>query len=167
MLQAIWAQSTDGVIGDGFTMPWHLPEDLAHFRECTRGEAVFMGRKTWESLPERFRPLPGRENIVISSQAPGPWSAGASVTATLPGREAEGWILGGGKIYAATLPLVERVAVTEVDVQLRGVLGDKAVTVPQLTGFQVAEATEWRVSEAGSLSHSPGPVRYRFLTYQR
>lgn len=167
MLQAIWAQSTDGVIGDGFTMPWHLPEDLAHFRDVTRGSAVFMGRKTWDSLPERFRPLPERENVVISSLAPGPWSAGANVTATLPGREAEGWILGGGQIYAATLPLVKRVVVTEVDVELRGILRDKAVTAPALEGFRLADATDWKVSEAGSVTDAPGPVRFRFLTYQR
>ena len=62
----IWAQTPDRVIGRDGTMPWHLPEDLAHFKEHTLGHPVIMGRRTWESFPERFRPLPGRTNIVVS-----------------------------------------------------------------------------------------------------
>ncbi|UBH05568.1 dihydrofolate reductase [Leucobacter sp. Psy1] len=62
----IWAEGRDGAIGRGGQMPWHLPEDLAHFKEQTWGAPVVMGRRTWESLPERFRPLPGRENVVVT-----------------------------------------------------------------------------------------------------
>ena len=64
----IWAQSTNGVIGLDGAMPWHLPEDLAHFKRTTLGCPVVMGRKTWDSLPPKFRPLPGRKNIVITRQ---------------------------------------------------------------------------------------------------
>lgn len=75
MLGMIWAQARGGVIGEAGDMPWHLPEDLAHFKRVTLGHPVVMGRRTWESFPERFRPLPGRDNIVISSnpeyEAPG------------------------------------------------------------------------------------------------
>ena len=65
-LGLIWAQARGGVIGAGGTMPWHLPEDLAHFRAATMGAPVIMGRRTWESFPDRFRPLPGRRNIVVT-----------------------------------------------------------------------------------------------------
>ena len=69
----IWAEAHGGVIGAEGGMPWNVPEDLAHFKEITLGAPVIMGRKTWDSLPERFRPLPGRENIVITRQQD--WSA--------------------------------------------------------------------------------------------
>ena len=69
ILALIAACSRGGVIGVENRLPWHLPEDMKFFRETTRGKPVIMGRKTWESLPPRFRPLPGRRNIVISRQA--------------------------------------------------------------------------------------------------
>ena len=62
----IWAQSTSGVIGRGGAIPWSLPEDLARFKSLTMGHTVVMGRRTWESLPARFRPLPGRRNVVLT-----------------------------------------------------------------------------------------------------
>ena len=69
----VWAQARGGVIGAGGLLPWHLPEDLALFRELTTGSTVVMGRRTWESLPPRFRPLPGRTKVVMTTD-PG-WSA--------------------------------------------------------------------------------------------
>ncbi|MGN6239247.1 MAG: dihydrofolate reductase [Cellulosimicrobium cellulans] len=72
-LGLVWAQARDAagrpVIGAGGAMPWHLPEDLAHFRRVTSGHPVVMGRRTWDSLPPRFRPLPGRTNVVVTRQA--------------------------------------------------------------------------------------------------
>lgn len=65
-LGAIWAQTIDGVIGRDGVMPWHVPEDLAHFKEATAGKPVIMGRRTWESLPDAYKPLPGRVNIIVS-----------------------------------------------------------------------------------------------------
>jgi len=86
MLGLIWAQARDAagrpVIGAGGTMPWHLPEDLAHFKRVTSGHPVVMGRRTWDSLPPRFRPLPGRTNVVVTRQpgwAPGEQAAGGPV----------------------------------------------------------------------------------------
>ena len=67
-IQLIYARAANGVIGKDNAMPWHLPEDMAHFRQLTGGSAVVMGRKTWDSLPPRFRPLPGRRNIVVTRQ---------------------------------------------------------------------------------------------------
>lgn len=64
----IWAEAEDGVIGKDGVMPWHIPEDLAHFKRITLGAPVVMGRKTWDSLPVRFRPLAGRRNIVVTRQ---------------------------------------------------------------------------------------------------
>ena len=68
-LGIIYARARNGVIGRNNTMPWHLPEDLAHFKRTTLGAPVIMGRKTWDSLPPRFRPLPGRRNIVVTRDA--------------------------------------------------------------------------------------------------
>ena len=82
-LGLIWAQARRRVIGREGALPWHLPQDMAHFRQATAGCAVIMGRKTWDSLPPCFRPLPGRVNIVITRQ-PG-WNApGARPAASLP-----------------------------------------------------------------------------------
>src|SRR5699024_12835942 len=101
-LGAIWAQSLDGIIGDGKQMPWHVPEDLAHLKEVTMGSPVIMGRNTWESLTKKFRPLPGRENFVMSTRDAGEWSDGATVLSHL--RElTEGWIMGSGGLYASPL----------------------------------------------------------------
>jgi hypothetical protein len=66
-IQLIYARAASGVIGKDNTMPWHLPEDMAHFKELTRGCAVIMGRKTWDSLPARFRPC--RAAAISSSPA--------------------------------------------------------------------------------------------------
>ena len=72
-LGLIWAEARGGVIGKDGGMPWHVPEDLAHFKERTTGHPVIMGRRTWESFPERFRPLPDRRNIVVTTDAE--WAA--------------------------------------------------------------------------------------------
>ena len=100
MLRAIWAQNLMGLIGDGKSMPWHVPEDLQHFKKLTLGSPIIMGRRTWESLP--VRPLPGRKNLVLSRRTPGKWSNGASVIASVP---ESGWVIGGGVVYAATIDI--------------------------------------------------------------
>ena len=118
----IWAQARDGVIGVDGGLPWHLPEDLALFRRLTTGSTVVMGRRTWESLPDRFRPLPGRTNVVLTSNPR--WSAAgarplASVEQVLAEHEAF-WVIGGGAVYAGFLPHADRLVVTEVDVLVDG-----------------------------------------------
>jgi dihydrofolate reductase len=119
----IWAQARGGVIGQDGAIPWRLPEDQAHFRACTLGATVVMGRRTWESLPERFRPLPGRRNVVLTRR-PG-WSApGAEVAAeladALTAAPGDVWVVGGAEVYAAALPLADRVERTEVDLEVDG-----------------------------------------------
>ncbi|MBP7457532.1 MAG: dihydrofolate reductase, partial [Ottowia sp.] len=101
----IWAQARNRVIGKNGVMPWHLPEDLAHFKRVTLNHPVIMGRKTWDSIPPKFRPLPGRTNIVVTRQAD--WhEKGAQCSSSL--REAlqqcensnQVWVIGGAQIYA-------------------------------------------------------------------
>jgi dihydrofolate reductase len=118
----IWAQARDGVIGASGGLPWHLPEDLKLFRALTTGSTVVMGRRTWQSLPERFRPLPGRTNVVLTSDPA--WSAdgarrASSVDDVLAAYDSV-WVIGGGAVYAAFLPYAERLVVTDVDVLVGG-----------------------------------------------
>jgi dihydrofolate reductase len=118
----IWAQARDGVIGADGQLPWRLPEDLALFRELTTGSAVVMGRRTWESLPERFRPLPGRTNVVLTSDPE--WSAEgahrAGGVAEVLDEHPSVWVIGGGVVYAAFLPHADRLVVTDVDTLVDG-----------------------------------------------
>lgn len=106
-------------------MPWHLPEDLAHFKRLTSGSPVVMGRKTWDSLPARFRPLPGRRNIVITRQ-PDWQEDGVQRAASLQEalqmcvQDATVWVMGGAQIYAQALPLADRVEVTEIAQDFEG-----------------------------------------------
>ena len=119
-LHLIYARAANGVIGRDNAMPWHLPEDMAHFKQLTQGHPVIMGRKTWDSLPPRFRPLPGRTNIVVTRQ-PG-WQADGALRAgnleeaiaLCPADATIAWVIGGAQIYAQALPLAQRVEVTEI-----------------------------------------------------
>ena len=145
----VWAQARDGVIGVDGGLPWHLPEDLALFRRLTTGSTVVMGRRTWESLPDRFRPLPGRTNVVLTSDRT--WSAdGAhpvtSVAQVLAEHESF-WVIGGGAVYAAFLPHADRLVVTDVDTLVAG-----DTWAPALDGWQLAErepAEGWTASSSG------------------
>ncbi|MBP6667026.1 MAG: dihydrofolate reductase [Ottowia sp.] len=121
----IWAQARNRVIGKNGVMPWHLPEDLAHFKRVTLNHPVIMGRKTWDSIPPKFRPLPGRTNIVVTRQAD--WhEKGAQCASSL--REAlqqcensnQVWVIGGAQIYAQALPLADELVVTEIDAAFDG-----------------------------------------------
>jgi dihydrofolate reductase len=124
-LHLIWAQARNGVIGRNGNMPWHLPEDMAHFKGTTMGCPVIMGRKTWDSIPPKFRPLPGRRNIVLTRAKN--WSQiGAEVSNTLHEalQKCEQseivWVIGGAEIYAQALPLAHNAEVTEIDAEIDG-----------------------------------------------
>lgn len=116
----IAAVAKNGVIGRDNQLLWQIPEDMKHFRETTAGKPVIMGRKTWESLPPRFRPLPGRRNVVISRQpayaAPGAEVAGSLEAAIAACRdEAQVFIIGGAEIYRLAMPLADTLIITEVN----------------------------------------------------
>ena len=124
-LNLIFARARNGVIGQNNTLPWHLPEDMAHFKQTTLGQPVVMGRKTWESLPPKFRPLPGRTNIVVTRQTD--WQAvGAVVAHSLEEavqqcpQDAQVWVIGGAEVYAQAMPLAARAVVTEIDADFEG-----------------------------------------------
>ena len=124
-LHLILARAANGVIGHHNQIPWHLPEDMAHFRALTLGQPVLMGRKTWQSLPERFRPLPGRRNIVLTRQhdwqAPGAERADSLAAALALCADApDVWVIGGAQLYADALPLANRVHLTEIALEVAG-----------------------------------------------
>ncbi len=155
----IYARAANGVIGHEGRMPWHLPEDLAHFRALTQGHPVIMGRKTWDSLPARFKPLPGRRNIVLTRQTS--WQAdGAEKAENL--QQALGlcagleqvWVMGGAQIYAQALPLAHRIEVTEIHQDFQG-----DAFVPPL-------GSQWRQTSRLSAQSSTG-LNYSFVSYER
>ncbi|MFT4242860.1 MAG: dihydrofolate reductase [Acidovorax sp.] len=159
-IHLIYARAANGVIGKDGAMPWHLPQDLAHFKALTEGHPVIMGRKTWDSLPARFRPLPGRVNIVVTRQAD--WiENGAQRASSLHDAlsiaeqtDTTAWIIGGAQIYAQALPLATRVEVTEIG---RDFEGD--AHAPEL-------GREWM--ETARSSHvGAGGLPYSFVTYVR
>ena len=119
----VWAQADGGVIGAGGEMPWHVPEDLAHFKAVTADRPVVMGRKTWDSLPARFRPLPGRRNIVITRTA-GVGSAGAERAASLEQAlerlDDRVWVIGGGEIFRQAIEDADLLEITQLDLQTPG-----------------------------------------------
>jgi len=154
----VWAQSTSGVIGRGGDIPWRVPEDLARFKDVTMGHTVVMGRRTWDSLPARVRPLPGRRNVVLSRQTDFA-AKGAEVVDSLERAliEPEAWVIGGAQIYLLALPLATRCEVTEVDIDLAR--DDDDALAPLLDETWLREAGQWQVSRSG--------LRYRFHSYRR
>jgi len=168
-VRMVWAQAAGGVIGVGGALPWHLAEDLRLFRALTTGSTVVMGRRTWESLPARFRPLPGRRNVVLSSTLD-PAGLGAEVVRSVDdvlALQADLWVIGGGGVYAALLPHADEVVVTEVDARLPGdtwapPLGqdwELGARVPGSGWAESAGGLRFRVSQwrRGPVAGSPVP----------
>jgi dihydrofolate reductase len=166
----IWAEAEGGVIGRGGGMPWHVPEDLAHFKELTARAPVIMGRKTWDSLSPRFRPLPGRRNIVVTRQHD--WAAdGAEVALSVDDAlalAAQGdvdrvWVIGGAQLFAETIGRADRLEVTELlhDDAFAAVSGDVLAPAidPSWRLAAIDPSADWHTSRSG--------IRYRFLTYSR
>ncbi len=161
MLIVIAAVAKNGVIGRDNALPWHLPEDLKHFKALTMGHAVIMGRKTWESLPAKFRPLPGRQNIVVTRSVD--YAApGATVIHSLDaaaklgaGEAAPQFVIGGAELYAHALSRAQRLELTEIDAAFDGD-----------AFFPVVDRAQWRETkrEAGVGADGLG---YAFVTYER
>lgn len=116
MRALVWAQSADGVIGRDGALPWRIPEDMALFRALTTGGTVVMGRRTWESLPDRYRPLPGRRNVVLTRGA----VEGAEVVRDLGDAPSDAWVIGGERVYAAVLPTADLLVTTYVEGRYAG-----------------------------------------------
>jgi len=166
----VWAQTKAGVIGKDGSMPWHLPEDLKHFSQLTTGHPVIMGRKTWESFPAKYRPLPGRTNIVVTRNpewASTPEAEGALVVSSLdeallesqfaPGGQ-KVWIIGGAQIFEQSMNLANLAVVTIIDTDVEG-----DTYAPELgddwTFDTMAPAGGWLTAKNGT--------NYRFTTWRR
>jgi len=148
-------------IGRGGELLWHEPADQRHFRAVTMGCPVIMGRKTWESLPPRFRPLPGRRNVVITRNAA--WRAqGAEAAPSLAAAlrlvadADKAFVIGGGELYAGALPLADELVLTEIDTVLEG--ADTFFPAIDRTMFVQAQRDEQRAADG---------TRYAFVTYRR
>lgn len=158
-LHLILARAANGVIGRDNQLPWHLPEDLAHFKRTTLGCPVIMGRKTWDSLPPRFRPLPGRANIVVTRdaqwRAEGAQRAGSLQEAlALSPAGSDVWVIGGAQIYAAALPLASTAVVTEIAQDFEG------------DAHAPVFGPEWRETARESHTSASG-LPFAFVTYKR
>ncbi|GAA2340149.1 dihydrofolate reductase [Saccharopolyspora halophila] len=151
MIGLIWAQASNGVIGRDGIMPWHLPEDMKHFRETTSGAAVLMGRRTWESLPARFRPLPGRRNLVLSRTPQEGAETFPDLRQALAAVSGDVWVMGGAEVYRAALPVADRIEVTEIRESFEG-----DTHAPEV-GREPDAVGEWQESSTG--------LHYRFLTW--
>lgn len=152
----IAAVARNRVIGKDNRLLWNIPEDMAHFKALTSGRTVIMGRKTWDSLPPRFRPLPGRRNIVISRQADYP-APGAELAGSLEqalqlaaSGEESIFIIGGEQIYRQAMAVADRLEITEVDLEPEGD-----------AWFPEIAAVDWKTS---AKSEFPG---FAFVTYRR
>jgi dihydrofolate reductase len=154
------AVARGGVIGRDGKLPWRIPEDMAHFRDVTMGHPVVMGRKTWDSLPDRFRPLPGRRNVVVTRNPA--WSADGAERAgsfddalDLLDRESRVSVIGGGEIFAAALPHADELLLTEIDLD-----ADGDTLFPEWDRSAFAERTrEEHVTADGT--------RFAFVSYAR
>lgn len=165
MISMIWAQTRNGIIGADGDMPWNLPEDLQHFSRTTRDGAVIMGRRTWDSFPDRFRPLPQRLNVVLTRDA----ARGKAITAQHPevvvtgdldtALEAslghEQWVIGGASIYREALPRATRAVVTLIDVDVSG-----DTRAPKLD-------SSWRIARRGPVRLSRLGMFFQIWDYRR
>jgi len=151
------AVAANGVIGANGKLPWHLPEDLKHFKTLTLGHPVVMGRKTWESLGKA---LPGRENIVVT-RAPGYAAPGASVASSLDAAlalcagEPKVFVIGGGELYAAALSVADGLVLTEIQ---RDYAGNAR--------FPAYDRAAWRETQRTPHTGADG-LRFDFVLYEK
>lgn len=152
----IAAVSRNGVIGKNNDLVWRHPDDMKHFRNLTTGHAVLMGRKSWESIPEKYRPLPKRLNAVVTRQENYPLPQGvrvyASVQQALTQLNADGdvYVIGGGEIYAAAMPFADTLEITHVDSDIEGTVH-----------FPAIDPAVWEIVSSDQKSG------FRFVKYHR
>lgn len=158
MIAIVVAHSANRVIGSGGALPWRLPSDMRRFRELTSGHTVLMGRRTYESLPDAFRPLPERRNLILSGD-PSYLAEGAEVFGSLSDAlaacEGDCFVIGGEVTYRDALPLCERLYATEIDAELEGD-----------AYFPVLDPAQWRLVEDGP-RRVENDLGYAFRTYER
>lgn len=156
-LSLIAAMARNRVIGRDNTLPWHLPEDLRHFKATTLGKPVIMGRKTWESLG---RPLPGRRNIIVSRNADYVPAGGERVDSlesaiAICGDAEEAFVIGGAEIYRQALPLAGRIYLTEIGQKVEGD-----------ASFPEIPAAEWQETSRETHVSAEG-LGYAFVVFDR
>jgi dihydrofolate reductase len=151
------AVAANGIIGARGKLPWHIPEELQHFKKLTLGHPIIMGRRTWESLKG---PLPGRENIVVTRTA-GYEARGAAVANSLEAAlamcagEPVAFVIGGTQLFEASLPIAAGLVLTEIQ---RDYEGD--------TWFPKWDRTQWRESQREAHTAADG-TRFDFVFYER
>jgi dihydrofolate reductase len=156
---AVVAMADNGVIGRDNGLPWHLPDDLKHFKALTMGHALLMGRRTFESIG---RPLPGRRNLVLTRNAA--WRADGCETVTSPaaaiamaGHAGELFVIGGAEVFLACWPMIGRIELTEVHARVHG--------DTRLSGF---ERDEWReIAREEHAADARHAHRFSFVTLVR
>jgi dihydrofolate reductase len=161
-LALIAAVARNGTIGRGDAIPWRLPEDQQHFRRITMGAPVIMGRKTWDSLPARFRPLPGRRNIVVTRDPQ--WRAdGAEAAPSLDAALAlaaaaeKAFVIGGGELYREAIAHADELVLTEI---ARDFDGD--------AHFPAWDRSRFReTSREVHCAAAPNNFDFAFVTYRR
>jgi dihydrofolate reductase len=157
-ISIIVAVAENRVIGKDNALPWHLPADMKYFREITTGHCVLSGRKNYESIPQRFRPLPGRTNIVVTRDR-SYVAAGAKVVHSLAEGvaharqlgEAELFIIGGGQVFAEALPLTDKVYLTLVH---HAFDGDVFFTPPSSGDWKLASRHDFSADEKNAYPYS-------------
>jgi dihydrofolate reductase len=146
----IWAEAHDRVVGADGGIPWRLSEDQANFRTRTMGATMVMGRATWDSLPARFRPLPGRRNVVLTRDPA--WRAEGAEVVHSVAEAAEVaddiWVMGGAEVYAAFLPSATHILRTRIDLEVAG-----DTRAPELGGEWVVETTSGWLTSANGLRY--------------
>ena len=157
ILTLLVARGVNGAIGHRNSLPWHLPEDLAHFKRTTMGKTIVMGRLTWESIG---RVLPGRQMVVISSSKPSlpagvRWAASLAQAVADNANEDEIFIIGGAQVFASALPIADRIILTEVE-----------LAPPADVFFAAPDPTDWQ--ETGRERHtSVNGAGFSIITYVR
>ncbi len=164
IISLIAALSKNRVIGKNNDLPWHLPDDMKYFMQTTKGHPVIMGRKNYDSIPEKFRPLPYRTNIVVTRQksfsAPGcavvnSIEAGLEIAEST--HEKEVFIIGGSEIYDQGFPLATRLYLTEIHATLEGD-----------TYFPEFNKNQWKeVSRTHHLSDERHKFPFDFVVFER
>lgn len=162
----IFAMAKNGVIGNNGQIPWHLPEDLKFFKEVTMGETVIMGRKTWESIPDKFKPLVGRDNIVLTKQQDfkltDPKHSSVLVVNSIEEAISKAhpdktiWIIGGSEIYNLAIPFADYIAVTEIDIEPQG-----DAYAPEI------DLDHWRIVSEQTREKSTTGLEFQIKLYER